>query len=580
MLACLFWPLGSLGTRAVRVFGALVLANGFTKEAAEHLDSADEHFLLERLHNLDRLLLGDAARPLTLAGLRRLGSSSFAIMGLTDGTVLGVVDLLRLAIKFARTPDADLAWSGKPKAESEQMLFWLLRTAQWHSLLRSGYAEPLFGLLASMHLRLLRKPGLTREGDNHSFLSEAQSVVYCRRLWQWQTVGHELPWAFHVSFLEGTGPRTGTYQLDSWSALTEADQLLRVAALLALATWELAKPGRKGQPVPQLVHSAQQAFVALYPASQVTLLHCCAPWPLLLYSLARHFRPADGRPRSPRGRRSTADWSRRLRRALLRSRARRLRRELSHRRRTILDSSARLYKGLPRKLWKRLWLDERSLRTDRCPGNLESQWWLERLLYVVGRMLWRYRIFWWASHGTLLGAVRQRGLIGHDCDVDLDVCAGAASLLVRTDFRRNLLRHGMAIAGFDPVHQKFRVAPVDRRIEHLDIFLMSCEHSSDPYLSYASSASFHEGFKVKYLPHPFWKLRRFGSWHVVVPPNFDEYLDKMYGRDWNTSVRRSCRMNSPECRGGQFREIRPEERRPRLLKVSPRGRFELGWFEY
>jgi hypothetical protein len=60
-------------------------------------------------------------------------------------------------------------------------------------------------------------------------------------------------------------------------------------------------------------------------------------------------------------------------------------------------------------------------------------------VHVVGRVLNRHGITWWAFGGTLLGAVRNKGIIAHDDDLDfgtLDFDKFNSSSL-EADLRRN-----------------------------------------------------------------------------------------------------------------------------------------------
>merc|ERR1712232_1489739 len=64
---------------------------------------------------------------------------------------------------------------------------------------------------------------------------------------------------------------------------------------------------------------------------------------------------------------------------------------------------------------------------------------LYRTVHVAGRLLNRHGIAWWAYGGTLLGAVRNKGIIPHDNDIDFATLDydKLDSKELREDLRRN-----------------------------------------------------------------------------------------------------------------------------------------------
>merc|ERR1719262_1153764 len=59
-----------------------------------------------------------------------------------------------------------------------------------------------------------------------------------------------------------------------------------------------------------------------------------------------------------------------------------------------------------------------SLNQRLCAGDALA---LYRLGHVVGALLDRHQIKWWATGGTLLGLVRNKGFIPHDDDIDFNL---------------------------------------------------------------------------------------------------------------------------------------------------------------
>merc|ERR1719469_241239 len=172
---------------------------------------------------------------------------------------------------------------------------------------------------------------------------------------------------------------------------------------------------------------------------------------------------------------------------------------------------------------------------------------MERMLYVVGRLLWQQQVFWWASHGTLLGAARHRGPVPGDDDVDLDIMLHGSELLGTEGFKADLHQNGIELAVHSgPSAMSWSMRPLGTHSAengpHLDICFAILRTNDNETMRYVSYPRFHRGFNWKPGPKSRWRFMRYGSTHVVVPERYDEYLTAMYGSDWNTTVRTGCRL--------------------------------------
>jgi len=66
-----------------------------------------------------------------------------------------------------------------------------------------------------------------------------------------------------------------------------------------------------------------------------------------------------------------------------------------------------------------------------------------RLGHTVGALLERYNITWWATGGTLLGAVRNKGIIPHDDDIDYNILNDQTDILLSDKFDQDLKKNGL-----------------------------------------------------------------------------------------------------------------------------------------
>lgn len=177
---------------------------------------------------------------------------------------------------------------------------------------------------------------------------------------------------------------------------------------------------------------------------------------------------------------------------------------------------------------------------------------LYRVADIVGRLLSWVGAIWFASHGTLLGAVRHGGIVPHDCDVDLTVTTADIDKL-RSGRFLNALRHNGYELAFRPVQDLYAVfrlgvpsvpsqwipqgyMPTE---PYLQIYVLDVGAQQQELLTYLTNKAIHVGFGLlpdDVLPT---KVMPFGATTVNVPADPEAYLSKMYGADWATAVRLS-----------------------------------------
>jgi hypothetical protein len=66
-----------------------------------------------------------------------------------------------------------------------------------------------------------------------------------------------------------------------------------------------------------------------------------------------------------------------------------------------------------------------------------------RIGHILGELLDRHDIVWWATDGTLLGSVRNRGIIPHDDDIDYAVLLDQVEDIHKLEFLDDLHRNGL-----------------------------------------------------------------------------------------------------------------------------------------
>lgn len=204
-----------------------------------------------------------------------------------------------------------------------------------------------------------------------------------------------------------------------------------------------------------------------------------------------------------------------------------------------------------------------SVRDHYTPGQHVLQ--LYSLLHQVGTLFDKLDLPWWAVAGTLLGAVRHRGLI--PWDDDLDICIHQRDL----DRFRQEIEPTMNGVGFEVVNHPenetdlqpfpfFLIQPIggtprdDKWFKdpNLDVFV--CEEDDKGITRFVSS---------RFLPRmcfpadSLFPLRRlpFGETSVMAPHDPEVFLDQCYA-DWRTKVSLD---NAHSDRNGIF-ELQPEHK--------------------
>eukprot|EP00927_Polykrikos_kofoidii_P049620 TRINITY_DN43659_c0_g1_i1.p1 TRINITY_DN43659_c0_g1~~TRINITY_DN43659_c0_g1_i1.p1 ORF type:complete len:795 (-),score=121.44 TRINITY_DN43659_c0_g1_i1:158-2542(-) len=187
------------------------------------------------------------------------------------------------------------------------------------------------------------------------------------------------------------------------------------------------------------------------------------------------------------------------------------------------------------------------------------------LIHAVGGILDAFGVRWWASAGSLLGAVRNGGMMPQDCDVDIAIWRADAHQLTRPEFRGALAAAGVASYQM-PMYLEFRfcLAQVPAMGERRSVDgQLSCV---EPYIDGHLADVSHDPHRWHYIhqtdlqyAHTFPLAGLFGypdeaggSWRdyrrrvpfgdhaeVWAPEPFaaEAYLDIVYGSDWRMMLR-------------------------------------------
>ena len=142
----------------------------------------------------------------------------------------------------------------------------------------------------------------------------------------------------------------------------------------------------------------------------------------------------------------------------------------------------------------------------------------------------RYKLTWWASDGTLLGAVREGNIIEWDDDIDLVVPQEVIEFLKGK--KEELKLDGMILDHSDHI---WRIRFADSRKAYLDLFEIRKEGKIWDYTDKANKERWPNSYFPEEELMPL-KTYKFGRLMINGPKNPEPYLTRQYG-DWRKPVK-------------------------------------------
>jgi lipopolysaccharide cholinephosphotransferase len=165
-----------------------------------------------------------------------------------------------------------------------------------------------------------------------------------------------------------------------------------------------------------------------------------------------------------------------------------------------------------------------------CYDNIQLvQFALKKYMKDFDKICSDNNISYWADSGTLLGAVRNKGIIPHDDDID--VCVFQKDFDKLSDVLKTHPVYELIILGnFSKVKRRDVNANV-----WIDIFIVSNEKG---IIKYAKEEHRNLWPKMIYKEYEVFPLQRvpFEDYYITVPNNPIPYLERSYGKDWKTPV--------------------------------------------
>lgn len=161
---------------------------------------------------------------------------------------------------------------------------------------------------------------------------------------------------------------------------------------------------------------------------------------------------------------------------------------------------------------------------------------LYRLSYIFNDIMIEYHIPYYASGGTLIGAIRHTGIIPWDNDVDFCIFKKDETLFsskeVKKDFEKNGYRVEKGVNGW------YRIVDLKDKRVSADVFLVRYKQDTKTkewivqHTGKALTFWPKDTIRVKDL-YPL-KERPFGSGFLLTPNRPEKALTSLYGKSWKT----------------------------------------------
>jgi phosphorylcholine metabolism protein LicD len=155
---------------------------------------------------------------------------------------------------------------------------------------------------------------------------------------------------------------------------------------------------------------------------------------------------------------------------------------------------------------------------------------LYKLLHRVVKLLEKNNIIYWACGGTFLGAIRCKGIIKWDDDLDLCVLLKDREKII------NIIKNekDLIFDDYSTIVNKIRYKK--GAYPFVDIFFMVKEVDSGQIIYKCALKKHRELFKnEEYLEREIIPLKKnkFGAFEIAIPNEYERYFLSNFGKNWN-----------------------------------------------
>jgi lipopolysaccharide cholinephosphotransferase len=160
---------------------------------------------------------------------------------------------------------------------------------------------------------------------------------------------------------------------------------------------------------------------------------------------------------------------------------------------------------------------------------------LYQMLHALHNTLLRHNIPYYIDGGTLLGAVRHKGIIPWDNDADIEVNIKDIPTIISQNFKKDLKKYGYIVKNKMKSIGWLKVSSIKHTTPDIDIFPVKIKKKCNQKIIHFSDkrpASYWPKCFMSYKDVFPLKEYQLGNIIVLGPQNPKPYLDRCYGKSW------------------------------------------------
>jgi len=170
---------------------------------------------------------------------------------------------------------------------------------------------------------------------------------------------------------------------------------------------------------------------------------------------------------------------------------------------------------------------------------------LYRLMTDVNNIFVRNNIQYWGVSGTTIGALRHKGIITWDDDIDISVWQKDWLKILSSDIVNQFEKIGCVVVkekGLNLIKIFYKNAKYNKnnyKLPFIDVFSVSLDRQDNNKVVYTHKWA-REGWPKDYQYidelYPL-KYSKFGSQSILIPNKSEKYLTRMFGKNWSKEGR-------------------------------------------
>lgn len=145
------------------------------------------------------------------------------------------------------------------------------------------------------------------------------------------------------------------------------------------------------------------------------------------------------------------------------------------------------------------------------------------------------QLLYWADSGTLLGAVRDFGIIPHDDDIDICMFESDVEKLIKIVNNNKDSKYYIYLLDYQPIY-KFEHKKIPGIF--IDIFVIDRDETDNKKIYYKEEKNRKVWPNFYYYENELYPMKKmwFGNIQIYTPNLPVPFLERAYGKNWKTPI--------------------------------------------